>query len=653
MNDGKKLLHLTIGPVQGFVAQARRTRDLWAGSFLLSYLSGCAMKAVLCGGGRIIFPKVQDDSAKVVDPLLLAIRARDGGPRVSEGPFIGSLPNRFKAEVPEGFDPKVCAEKVRSAWRTIAESVWSRFFNDKADLGNGTRAIWDRQINGFWDIAWCIGEDDSILDRRKNWRNFVPAEEPGDKCAIMGNLQELSGYLRSNSQERVKQEGFWRAVRGAVPRLDLHEDERLCAVALVKRLFPRVGEAAVGWKVPVSFPSTVFMAAVHWVERQILNNPELASEFAALARTELGPDILSEYRTAIRCLEEAASHRPEARELSKLDGNCFFDAALANDRLWPENTEKIRGQWRNMLKIMSAKDGFGPPSPFYAVLLMDGDRLGALLRDFDVEKVSQALAVFSDSVPGIVRAGNGITIYAGGDDVLALLPLEDALATAVELQEAYWRAFPDATPIDQAENRCSLKKRATLSGAIVYAHYHLPLKNVLAEAHRLLNVAKDKTGRDSLAVAVWKNSGPALTWSGPWELVKAKKAKDGQLRRKTIFDELVFRFSNQKDDPSQFSNRFFYKIRERFLIFGGEEDLSFDGSVLESLLTAEYLKSGEIVEGNGVGRSEAGARVKRLLEVCQRSWHDEQGNPHRAKGSLTADGALLVRFLAQKGVDLG
>ncbi|MDQ3773077.1 MAG: hypothetical protein M3461_01130 [Pseudomonadota bacterium] len=33
-----RILHFTLGPVQGFVAQARRTRDLWGGSFLLSWL---------------------------------------------------------------------------------------------------------------------------------------------------------------------------------------------------------------------------------------------------------------------------------------------------------------------------------------------------------------------------------------------------------------------------------------------------------------------------------------------------------------------------------------------------------------------------------------------------------------------------------------
>ena len=39
-------LHFSLGPVQGFVVQARRTRDLWAGSFLLSRLALEAMWAV-------------------------------------------------------------------------------------------------------------------------------------------------------------------------------------------------------------------------------------------------------------------------------------------------------------------------------------------------------------------------------------------------------------------------------------------------------------------------------------------------------------------------------------------------------------------------------------------------------------------------------
>ena len=56
MSDNKPYFHFTLGPVQGFVAQARRTRDFWAGSFLLSWLAGVAICAVEKQGGEIIFP---------------------------------------------------------------------------------------------------------------------------------------------------------------------------------------------------------------------------------------------------------------------------------------------------------------------------------------------------------------------------------------------------------------------------------------------------------------------------------------------------------------------------------------------------------------------------------------------------------------------
>jgi len=38
------LLKLQIGPVQDFIAQARSTRDLWSGSYLLSWLMAAGAK---------------------------------------------------------------------------------------------------------------------------------------------------------------------------------------------------------------------------------------------------------------------------------------------------------------------------------------------------------------------------------------------------------------------------------------------------------------------------------------------------------------------------------------------------------------------------------------------------------------------------------
>ncbi|MGH8628477.1 MAG: type III-B CRISPR-associated protein Cas10/Cmr2, partial [Gammaproteobacteria bacterium] len=91
-----RILHFAFGPVQDFVSQARRTRDLWAGSYLISYLAGCAMKAVTdqptqTGGhpARIVLPSVDRDA------LFLALT---NGSKVPSSPdalaaSVGSLPN--------------------------------------------------------------------------------------------------------------------------------------------------------------------------------------------------------------------------------------------------------------------------------------------------------------------------------------------------------------------------------------------------------------------------------------------------------------------------------------------------------------------------------------------------------------------------------
>ncbi|HEU5014885.1 MAG TPA: type III-B CRISPR-associated protein Cas10/Cmr2, partial [Roseiflexaceae bacterium] len=55
------LFLFTIGPVQDFIAAARRTRDLWAGSQLLSELSRTAAKTLRDDyDAQLIFPAPDD-----------------------------------------------------------------------------------------------------------------------------------------------------------------------------------------------------------------------------------------------------------------------------------------------------------------------------------------------------------------------------------------------------------------------------------------------------------------------------------------------------------------------------------------------------------------------------------------------------------------
>ena len=459
--------------------------------------------------------------------------------------------------------------------------------------------------------------------------------EPGDKCTLFGDLQELSGYLRIH--ENKKQKKFWKAVREQVGIYDLEENERLCAIALVKRLFPRVA-AEIFYQVPTGYPSTPYLAAVNWLGQVAENEPEKARLYAnrasrlPRARGHENPDLFP-------VLQQVLTKYPHAKEFASLDGNCFFKSALENPNLWDKptgsapDTQKLRKELIQELADLNATS----PSPFYAMLLMDGDRLGALLQKYSAktELISSSLNKFSLKVPSIIESENGITVFAGGDDVLALLPLENAMTAATLLRYSYLESFADKIP------------QATISGAIVYAHFNTPLTEVYHEAQRLLSeVAKDKTGRDSLAITIWKSTGKVLTWSAPWESILDQK------RKINILEDFMQRLQKEISDeekPIEFSNNFFYNIQNRLALFSDEKagfPLSSEND-LEALLTAEYIRS----RGPKTTYEKAQKRMQQLLKLCRRHWRDQDGKLCQDQKRLQLESAFLVKFLVEKGVE--
>ena len=58
---GPALLSFSLGPVQAFIASARSLRDLWTGSYLLSWLTFAAMRPVLeaCGPAAVVSPALR------------------------------------------------------------------------------------------------------------------------------------------------------------------------------------------------------------------------------------------------------------------------------------------------------------------------------------------------------------------------------------------------------------------------------------------------------------------------------------------------------------------------------------------------------------------------------------------------------------------
>lgn len=655
MTDGVlREIHFSFGPVQGFVAQARRTRDLWAGSYLLSYLAGRAMLAVKKAGGRVVFPEVD------ADPLMKALRDRDDGrvPQLAgNAARVGSLPNRFLAEVPEGVDGGVCERAIRDAWRGIAEAVWGYLGLDRFPE---VRERWGRQIGSAWECSWVLAEDGRALDWRKNLRVHLPRPEPGEKCTVCGERQELSGLGMGSPQSREKMRQWWEDLRRRVSRLDLADGERLCAVCATKRFFPHVAEKALGWQVPRSFPSVVYIAAVDWLEKVLIQRPkEAEGYFHAAERLVPRSESETRIRRLYRLLDRAAGEEPERKALAgflALDGDAFFLEAIEREKRegdWEageEELEELSGALRELQKAV------GKPSPFYSLLLMDGDHLGRLLGSVNQEgkrRVSEALLQFSQKAAEEVEGEQtgGYLVYAGGDDVLALLPIDTAIACAARCREHYRLAFRRLV-----EDRIVGEAEATISAAIVFAHIDTPLQVVIQDAHRLLDqVAKKETGRDALACRVWKRGGPVLTWAQPWDSIVV----DPQ-RGRTRVHEVMDRFQGGEDSP-QFSSRFFHKLRDLFALSDRCDGDARGEDTLMRMLVAEYLGSRDVTwprrdDGSPPSAAEKAAeaekRIRLLLKICCRRQRQigDDGQVRVEGRGLRADGALLVRFLAQKEV---
>jgi CRISPR-associated protein Cmr2 len=193
-------LLFTIGPVQAFISAARRTQDLWAGSYLLSYLNWAAIEVIAeaIGPDAVIFPNLYGQ------PLCDRWLSQKGiitAPK-SEDLILPSLPNRFLAIVPrgQGVDlAKAAAEKVRSQWREITQAVKSDleqlFIEHKQDPPAWSKT-WERQTKNLFEVYWQVypwrPEGHAIQDKEYK---FVEPHQPflGDRYSkIEKILQEYA-----------------------------------------------------------------------------------------------------------------------------------------------------------------------------------------------------------------------------------------------------------------------------------------------------------------------------------------------------------------------------------------------------------------------------------------------------------------------------
>src|SRR5947208_8976237 len=135
----QSMLLFSLGPVQSFIAQARKTRDLWLGSFLLAILMEAAMKGIK--QEAFIFP---------ADPTITN--------------HVPDLPNKYIAIFASAEDAQKAAAQsetdIEACWNGICKDVWTKIIQkhvSREDIEVVT-TTWSRQTNPrtFFEIFWVI-----------------------------------------------------------------------------------------------------------------------------------------------------------------------------------------------------------------------------------------------------------------------------------------------------------------------------------------------------------------------------------------------------------------------------------------------------------------------------------------------------------------
>lgn len=489
----KHYILITIGPVQEFIAASRKTVDLFSGSALLSSLIEAGIKEI-GKQGNVLFPVINNQNNK-------------------------SLPNRifFSTEdsKPEDF-AELVSKRIKEKFDDISKDVKERFSGSK---NTKFQPDWDSQVNNFLEVYYIIytpkqGDTyseiynavEQAMGQRKLLRNFNQLEQPGRKCSLINYYsvvyEESSRSSKSYWEEKQKNK-----------KSTFRPGEQLSSIGIIKRMF-----------LNSSFPSTRAIAAAGYIKRLIedsLADSKKESKIKTLIEKirSLESDD-PEYKSnnaAVPFIEGLIKGRAKLKEFINLDMEWLDKSSFTTEYLKKNFPDAVVND-----KILQAASGAldeihkltnYPKHKYYAVIHCDGDEMGKKLSSVKGEdehiKISNTLNAFTSSLPGIIEGADGLgkIVYAGGDDLLALCPLDNLFTVLIKINAAYHQSFKKDFP----------NLNATISAGVAVAHHSAHLQVVLNAARQAEKYAKDVLERNAVAFAVLQNNSVTMMSGMKWE----------------------------------------------------------------------------------------------------------------------------------------
>ena len=453
MSESTSLLKFQIGPVQDFIAQARSTRDLWSGSYLLSWLVAAGIRKLAdTPGTELIFPN------------------REGQPLLeNKGTFVSAnqqklltpnIPNLFVARVLGDDAIEVAAavkEAIEGEWKEIAKSVWNEGL--KLGLEEKYEARFNAQVDRHLSITWMLtpvtdnshyfndfGNNGWHLDAVRQTRDFDAW--PSGSHSVCNEKDALSG-----KEEAVAGGKDFAAEVGLRFKHLFKHDDHLGAANLIKRVW--------------------HLTYLQDVLKLKIQEFKIRSTRAIAARDDRNDD------------DENTDKSGAEKYLAAIafDGDSI-GAWISGDKLADQSELK-----KHHTKFSKSLSHFALES---AREIVEKDVAG------------------SDKDHKVIQVPMGFLIYAGGDDVVALVPADGAIECARQLRESFVAAIKGTKPDKEG-------KKPDASAGIAIAHFKSPLQDLVREARKSEKRAKNEVGRPAFSVTLMKRSGEISQWGAKWD----------------------------------------------------------------------------------------------------------------------------------------
>jgi|GEM_PF-1038039 len=509
------LFAATIPSVGKIINASRKTEDIWAGSLLISYLikkSALQVRSEYDAKTEFIFPSddidlKRLDFADIPNKLLFKIKeSSDEDVRQIAKKVDETIKNNLKEliqfalkeldiEQTNFHDLALYQSENMLELFWAASKIESDYKNTRRNLDGYVGYLKDAKIRNDGTF-----QSNTIIEYKSPKVSFEEFQKKEDYLEYCGGVYTCTickeNTIIGASIDDYKGKAFWENIWNRENR-KIKNGERLCGFCLIKRFL--AAKLKIG-----GFPSTSEIASTLF-KKELLTKKEIMHSLIPLYHKVI--DKIPKGNMVRKLKSELDNNQAEERikSLLQMDGEWFIvdiwknpinykEHKIADDEA-KEIVEKLEEFYKNSIF----------PSESYAVLKLDGDNMGAKISRLDMEDhklLSRCQSTFVGQVEDIIKNYYGASIYIGGDDVLAMLPVKNALDCAREIRDEFQKAMSDIKkllPDDEIYN-------FTLSGALLIAHHLLPLQYVLAELNGLEKKAKNMEGKDSIGIKFIKHS---------------------------------------------------------------------------------------------------------------------------------------------------